>query len=466
MSRSARSTGASTSPTRRIGRSDLKITRDMEGVFHIESHTTLTIVAALRYLLGTPGNLDLTFKATISPLTGLRDFQVHSEGIDTRLLGVVSDDAIKVRGYVAGERISTDLPYTPGVFLGEVFSPFTSLPELSNSDVGRTWSVDMVNPLASGVQHVTVDLAARREVELDGKRTPVYRLDFASGSTHWRVLGHPGRSGAGAGHAVRPDDPAGRPAARGAAAVAGRDAGRPERRPSSEPLQTGHAFPARPLARSSATSIIAPMPLRPVSVSPSTSKGSTDGQHSRCPSALHRSRQDLQGLRRHAAPGQGDRLRPRPAHRRPAVRGAEDEGGPRRHRPAAGGHPRRRRPAPGRPRQVDRLLQDHRHGRPGLAVLGRERPQGQRRLAAHGRHHGRHSARAARSRASASPTTTTASSSSSSTAPTPSTCSTRTRSPRTSGPRSTPTGSSTAARTRRPTSASTRAGSPSCTSRT
>ncbi len=132
-----------------------------------------------------PGNLDVTFKAAICPLTGLHDFQVNSEGINTRLLGVVDEDTIKVRGYVAGEHVSTDLPYTPGVFLGEVFSPFTSLPELSKSDVGRTWSVDMVNPLASGVQHVTVNLTARREVKLDGKRTPVYRLEFTTGSNRW-----------------------------------------------------------------------------------------------------------------------------------------------------------------------------------------------------------------------------------------------------------------------------------------
>ncbi len=91
-----------------------------------------------------------------------------------------------MRGFVAGERVHTELPFTPGVFLGEVFSPFTSLPDLGRSDVGRTWSVDMVNPLAAGVQHVTVHLAARREVELDGKRTPVYRLDFVTSGSHWQ----------------------------------------------------------------------------------------------------------------------------------------------------------------------------------------------------------------------------------------------------------------------------------------
>ncbi len=170
---------------RRIGQSELRITRDMEGLLHIQSQTSIAIEPALRYLLGTPGNLDVTFKAAISPLTGLHDFQVNSTSINTRLLGVVDEDTIKVRGYVAGETVRTDLPYTPGVFLGEVFSPFTSLPELSKSDVGRTWSVDMVNPLAAGMQRVTVEMAARREVELDGERTPVYRLDFTTSSTRW-----------------------------------------------------------------------------------------------------------------------------------------------------------------------------------------------------------------------------------------------------------------------------------------
>ena len=69
--------------------------------------------------------------------------------------------------------------------LGEAFSPLTSMPELSKSDVGRTWSVEMVNPLAGGMQTVTVRMAAMREVELPGGKTRVFRLDFSTGSNRW-----------------------------------------------------------------------------------------------------------------------------------------------------------------------------------------------------------------------------------------------------------------------------------------
>jgi hypothetical protein len=167
----------------RIGQSELKVSRNAEGEIDVVSTTSITIDPALHVLLGLPAKLDVRFEASISPLVGLRNFQVSADSINTRLFGMIVDDKLSIVGHVAAQHITTDLPYSSSVFLGDVFSPFSSLPELSKADVGRSWSVDMVNPLAGGVQHVSVTVGARRQIELDGKRTRVYRQGTPFGLT-------------------------------------------------------------------------------------------------------------------------------------------------------------------------------------------------------------------------------------------------------------------------------------------
>ena len=169
----------------RIGKSEVKITRDGEGQFHVRSQTQITIDPTARLLTGLAGDLDISFEATISPLTGPRDFQVISERLDTRLMGTAGDNGMHIAGHVGAEHVRTVLPVSPDLLLGEVFSPMTSLPELGKGDVGRTWSVDMVNPLAGGMQTVMVHVAAVREVELAGGKARVYRLDFTTGNGRW-----------------------------------------------------------------------------------------------------------------------------------------------------------------------------------------------------------------------------------------------------------------------------------------
>lgn len=170
---------------RRIGRSVVEITRDAEGQMRVRSTTQITIEPVMRLLTGLSGDLDVRFEASISPLTGLRDFQLNSDRIDARLLGTTGEGALHITGYIGNEHIRTVLPYSPDVMLGEAFSPLTSLPELTKDDVGRAWSVDMINPLAGGMQTVAVRVAAMREVELAGGKTRVFRLDFATGSSRW-----------------------------------------------------------------------------------------------------------------------------------------------------------------------------------------------------------------------------------------------------------------------------------------
>ena len=170
---------------RRIGKSDVRITRDAEGQFRVRSNTQITIDPAVGLLIGLAGVVDITFEATISPLVGPRDFQVNSDRMHTRIMGTVGEDGIRVIGYVGAERVRALLPASRDLILGEVLSPMTTMPKLSRGDVGRTWSVDMVNPLAGGMQTVTVRVAATREVELAGGRTRVFRLDFNTGNSRW-----------------------------------------------------------------------------------------------------------------------------------------------------------------------------------------------------------------------------------------------------------------------------------------
>lgn len=169
----------------RIGRSDTTVTREADGTISIHTNAEIKLDPAAKYVLGMVGTVDLDFRANISPLRGLLLFQVSSEKLDTSLQGTVRKGEILLRGHVADEQIRSSVPYDPDRLLAEVFSPLAALPKLRKRQVGQTWTVDLVNPIAGTLQKVSVRVVESEEIVLADETVTVFHLSFAVGTSRW-----------------------------------------------------------------------------------------------------------------------------------------------------------------------------------------------------------------------------------------------------------------------------------------
>ncbi len=169
----------------RIGAARLRVARDPEGYLELESNTNIDVGEAGSLLFGTPPSIGITFRARISALRGLQSFTARSDALEARFLGSVEGDSIRISGQVADQGIRTTVPYDTGSFLTEALSPMVSVPELRESDLGRTWQLRMLNPLAGGIQNVNVRVQSSRQVELADGTLSVFRLVFTSPSGRW-----------------------------------------------------------------------------------------------------------------------------------------------------------------------------------------------------------------------------------------------------------------------------------------
>lgn len=169
----------------RIGRSQMTVKRESEGTIVLRTQARVSISQALKYVVGVAGDLDLDFRASISPLRGLIFFQATSGLLKADLQGTVRRNELLLNGHVGENRIRTSVPYDQDRLWGEALSPLAALPELGDDQVGRTWSFDMVNPIAGAVQPVTVEVARSVEVRIKGEAVEVYELRFSTGSSRW-----------------------------------------------------------------------------------------------------------------------------------------------------------------------------------------------------------------------------------------------------------------------------------------
>ncbi len=169
----------------RVGSSEVQIRREEAGTFKVNSTSEITIGPAAGWLLGFTGHVDLRFSADISPVTGLRFLQIESEVLDIQLIGSVREGRLTLRGHMGSQDVRTDMPYKAGRFLGDMLSPLTPVRELSEDQIGRSWTVEMINPLAAEVQQVQVTVLRSKEILLSGESTRCFQLLFSTGRNRW-----------------------------------------------------------------------------------------------------------------------------------------------------------------------------------------------------------------------------------------------------------------------------------------
>ncbi|MFO8007939.1 MAG: hypothetical protein R6V05_09395 [Candidatus Brocadiia bacterium] len=170
---------------RRIGNSTTEIRRTEVGTIELENSSEIQLRPGLPYVLGFSGRLDLHFKATVSPFEGLQLLRIESEYLGASIVGTVRDEELLLTGRLGEERINSSVPYEPGTFMGDLLSPIIPLEELDEDQVGTTWTVEMVNPLAGSLQTVNVSVAGTRQISVDDERVRVFQLILASPTGRW-----------------------------------------------------------------------------------------------------------------------------------------------------------------------------------------------------------------------------------------------------------------------------------------
>ncbi len=171
--------------SRRIGHSTLEIRRAQVGAIELENRSEIRLDPALRYVLGVSGRLDLRIRATVSPFEGLQLLRIDSQFLDAGIVGTVRGDELVLTGHLGEQQINSSVPYETGKFMGDLLSPVIPLEELDEDQVGTTWTVEMVNPLAGSVQTVGVNVARMRQIALGGKDVRVFQLLLTGPTGKW-----------------------------------------------------------------------------------------------------------------------------------------------------------------------------------------------------------------------------------------------------------------------------------------
>jgi hypothetical protein len=169
----------------RIGTCTMKIQRQEPGTFLVCTNTDLSVQPLVATLLGIPATLDIAFRASLSPLRGLQYFNAQCKSLNIQIQGTVIKGQILLTGSMGDETIRQRIPFDESRLLGQTLSPLAGLPELDESSIGATWTVELVNPLTASMQEVTISVSRARKVVLPTGEITAFQLLFTVGNARW-----------------------------------------------------------------------------------------------------------------------------------------------------------------------------------------------------------------------------------------------------------------------------------------
>jgi hypothetical protein len=151
----------------------------------VQAVTRIFTNSAASVLFGSDEDIVIKFEMRVSALRGLNDFRLECKQMGAALIGTLTPDALRVSGVIGNQKVNTSMPFQRDMLVASMLSPIAALPELTGTDVGRTWSFQMVNPLAGGVQQVNVRVAGTREIDLPEQTADAFLLQFSTGTARW-----------------------------------------------------------------------------------------------------------------------------------------------------------------------------------------------------------------------------------------------------------------------------------------
>jgi hypothetical protein len=169
----------------RIGESELTVSREGDGSLLLHSRLRADVGAATQFITGSAGAFELDFHARVSPITGLTSFDAMSEMLDLQVFGNVRDGNLHLTGNLGADRIRATLPFDEKKVMGQLLSPMTALPELSEDQIDRPSVVELFNPLTGRMQDVTLTITGAQPIELEGEETTAFTLRAVMGRSRW-----------------------------------------------------------------------------------------------------------------------------------------------------------------------------------------------------------------------------------------------------------------------------------------
>lgn len=140
-----------------------------------------------KYVRPFDADVEISFLAELTPLTGLRTIQVKAPAFAVSVVGRVVDNQIILRGHIGDQPIEQVLPFAQQSLFSDLLSPLQGLPALGRSDVGRRWTLTLMNPVTGRPESVAVTVRERMQVVVGGKPTDVYVLEFKTRGSLWNT---------------------------------------------------------------------------------------------------------------------------------------------------------------------------------------------------------------------------------------------------------------------------------------
>ena len=169
----------------RLGSTHTVVKRYDSGEIVLRNDTCVNLGEGARYVAGLSGELDVSFSARFSPLQGLLGLIVRSKALGFHLVGVPVNEMLMIRGRLGDRGIKTAVPLVREEIFGGIFVPLGGLPDLSEAELGRTWTIHLVNPIRGELEKVTISMEGAKLVEVDGERLQVFKLVFSARRSEW-----------------------------------------------------------------------------------------------------------------------------------------------------------------------------------------------------------------------------------------------------------------------------------------
>jgi len=169
---------------KRLGSAETKISRK-EDEIHMQNVITVNVGRIPSSIRPFDKDVVIYFDAHFKPISGLNVITISVEALEISLMGRVKDDQMVIAGRIGKKRIAETIPFSQGSLVSDFFSPLHGVPRLTRSDIGRKWTLTLLNPLTARPHPVRIEVKNMLKQKIGGKETSVFVLEFSSSKGKW-----------------------------------------------------------------------------------------------------------------------------------------------------------------------------------------------------------------------------------------------------------------------------------------
>lgn len=156
-----------------------------KSVIVVVNRTEVDLGETVKFLTEGPEKLELEFQAQISDYSGIQSVQIECPQLDIELYGVRQQGDMKLRGHIGSQHVDRKIPMKRNAFLGQTLTPIPELSSLQSVGKGKTWTVELFNPIGGNFQNVNVEYRGRSKQSFGGRVVEVHQIEFRTRAQTW-----------------------------------------------------------------------------------------------------------------------------------------------------------------------------------------------------------------------------------------------------------------------------------------